>query len=714
MVMTKTFLKNLLLTLANNRHREILVIKGNKKYRYEALNLIIKIFNNFNNDFEAIEIVNQATDRTDSTRPVKQILDNKLSDFLGQEVDLVIFSSEQGINPNNLAQATGMIRAGGLCILSLQQDWLEQPNLAMQKYLSFPLRLEDGLNGFRLFLSNKLNQYAITIKQNKSLPDPPFKGLLTTNKQVVLAPTKEQLEVINAIQSVTFGHSRRPLLINAARGRGKSSSLGFATIELFKQGKQHIAISAANPNQTKQILTKAIQYSKNKESNFKVEQQLATKVIFSQKNDNKVDKTYYTIQFYAPDDLLQTKKQLDILLVDEAAHLPLPLLKQLSEKYSRIVFATTSSGYEGSGMGFKLKFTKILANLNYKQITMIQPIRWNEHDPLENTINKSLLLDNSQDTLAKTKIKNLIYQEVSTKKIADNPLLVKQIFILLINAHYQTSPNDLMQILEDPNLVLWLASNPAAQPAAVLLAFKEGGIEQIIANKRYQGHLVAQLLFQQSQQKSWLTQTSYRINRLAVHPELQNQSIGSNLLNAFIKNRQQKAELSYLSVSFAATTKLINFWTKQHFLPAYLGIKRDKSSATYSITMLYGLNDFSQQQIFSNMTIYATQFAYLLQSTFQSLDVNLIIKLLQLLNFKKIALPIGYLNNQPFETVSSLLQQWSLANPNKINKLTMPIKDVWVKKILQNKSWQEVVSQSDYISRKQIEEEFRKFLKTVN
>jgi len=75
--MTKTFLKNLLLTLANNRHREILVIKGNKKYRYEALNLIIKIFNNFNNDFEAIEIVNQATDRTDSTRPVKQILDNK-------------------------------------------------------------------------------------------------------------------------------------------------------------------------------------------------------------------------------------------------------------------------------------------------------------------------------------------------------------------------------------------------------------------------------------------------------------------------------------------------------------------------------------------------------------------------------------------------------------------------------------------------------------
>ncbi|MEI8631520.1 hypothetical protein P4S72_04170 [Vibrio sp. PP-XX7] len=66
------------------------------------------------------------------------------------------------------------------------------------------------------------------------------------------------------------------------------------------------------------------------------------------------------MSFIPPDMLLTSRCEADLMLVDEASSIPVPMLQQLGERYNRIVFSTTIHGYEGCGRGFILKFMEWL------------------------------------------------------------------------------------------------------------------------------------------------------------------------------------------------------------------------------------------------------------------------------------------------------------------------------------------------------------------
>lgn len=91
------------------------------------------------------------------------------------------------------------------------------------------------------------------------------------------------------------------------------------------------------------------------------------------------------IQFIAPDELLASLPECDLLLVDEAAAIPVPMLQQITEQYHRLVFSSTIHGYEGCGRGFTLKFVDWLNTKRPGMSTchLQQPIRWSDSDPLE-------------------------------------------------------------------------------------------------------------------------------------------------------------------------------------------------------------------------------------------------------------------------------------------------------------------------------------------
>jgi len=112
------------------------------------------------------------------------------------------------------------------------------------------------------------------------------------------------------------------------------------------------------------------------------------------------------LEFIPPDELIETRPECHILFVDEAAAIPSPLLKQMLETYPRIVFSSTTHGYEGTGQGFAVRFRKTLDTLTpqWKSLTLNQPVRWAENDPLERWIFEFLLLNAQITKLPDTKV----------------------------------------------------------------------------------------------------------------------------------------------------------------------------------------------------------------------------------------------------------------------------------------------------------------------
>ncbi|MGL5336393.1 MAG: tRNA(Met) cytidine acetyltransferase, partial [Enterovibrio sp.] len=263
-----------------------------------------------------------------------------------------------------------------------------------------------------------------------SIEPPRFTAPLSSPN--ISLPTPDQLNAIAAIERVLTGHRRRPALLLADRGRGKSAALGIAAAQLMARAKKCIVVSAPAPSCVATLFFHALMIENIKKiSEFHLEHENGSALLF-----------------LSPDELLKNAVKCDLLLVDEAAALPAFMLQKLLQNYSRLVFATTEHGYEGSGRGFSTKFKALLTQTapGWKEVKLSTPIRYAADCPVEHWLYQFCLLDVKTPPAA---LGEVAVTPISQQRLLADEALLRQVFALLVNAHYQTSPNDLLYLLSE-------------------------------------------------------------------------------------------------------------------------------------------------------------------------------------------------------------------------------------------------------------------------
>jgi len=551
---------------------------------------------------------------------------------LGTECHNVVFA-DSAFNLDAFAALSGTIVSGGLLFLVVPAD------IARFTKNSFFLQ--------RLFQQIAKNKQHFIIEENKTsflglanLEQNPLKiseGEEGKQQLPLSCLTAEQFQAVQSIEKVVTGHRDRPLVLTADRGRGKSSALAIAASHLLLNASQQLRIVITAPQQQalvvffKQVLISLPNAKFN-----------AKKQTISHKMG--------IIEFIAIDQLLKNPLKVTLLLVDEAAAIPVYLLQTLLRYYHRIVFSSTVHGYEGAGRGFTLKFQKILSETKpqWRSIHLNEPIRWQQDCPLENFIFESCLLNAELDNLAKVNLDNIDdfkfapkeekfeVLQLSSEDLIVNETLLRQVFSVLVTAHYQTSPNDLRLLLDNKKITL-LAIKQQGHILAVALLMLEGlcpdeDVRLITSNKRrLKDQFIPQSLLSHCGFKQGFEFSYLRVMRIAVHPEIQNRGIGSYLLRC-IEQYGQSTKVDFIGTSFGANQHLLNFWQLGGFSIARIGFSQDKASGEHSALMLKPLNqDISEKNVIfyhQIITEFYRTFDYLLCRDFQSFSAQLVWQIL--------------------------------------------------------------------------------------
>lgn len=623
------------------KQRRLIVISGDDAWIDEALAL-------------AIDAIDEPWCLVSATvhQHLPTISSKKAKNTLGGEHANLIFDARQGFDVDAFGILSGTVQAGGLCLLLTPpvEMWATHPDNTYPRYQAYSeepaaqrsvylQRLARVITQFsaRLWLTPHFIQSSIVVTETHTpteAVEPPYKSV-------------DQARAVAATHKVVRGHRRRPLVLRADRGRGKSAALGIAIGQLLNEGVENIVLCAPS----KQSATVVFKH---------IEQTVDAPARLQQ------------LHFFSPDELLRSTPIASLVVVDEAAAIPTFILERLLNHYSRMVFASTVHGYEGTGRGFAVRFMKTLASKapQFRQLTLEQPVRWQAGDALEAFTAEALLL-NAQPVEQLSGVEPVRIEPFTAEQLLADESMLQQVFGLLVLAHYQTKPSDLRQLLDGHNVRLFVALNDLNQVIGVLVGVVEGGLPQALhqpiayGQRRVQGHLLPQSISFQLGVQEAAGMIGLRVMRIAVHPEHHRQGIGLRML-AWLKSHANH-EWDYLGTVFGATVELHNFWHRAGFAAVRVGINKDAASGTHSVMMLQPLTS-DGEVLSANLTSrFLDQFLLQLMNGLQDLDSLLVADMIRvttnplpLTNVQQSALEAFFYGNRALEEDLVLMRSAAL------------------------------------------------------
>jgi len=626
--------------------------------------------------------------------------------FLGQEVAMVVYNAHSGFRANAAMAVSGMVQAGGLMVVLCPplDTWPSTPDPEWQKRISF---------GFVEKLQQSLFIQAL-IKQTASdqsvavLTPTAFRGTICTVNQCSddthicttnqYTPSAEQHQAIQRIYSVATGHRHRPFVLSADRGRGKSSAIGMAAGQLIQQRGLQIVVTAPALRTVEQV--------------FKHAQLLLPK---AERSRSAITANKGSLRFIAPDELLLSRPTLDVLLIDEAAALPTHVVIALLEHYPRVVLCTTLHGYEGSGRGFELRVKAYLQThkTQWRALHLSQPLRWCADDCLEAFWFDLMLMQEERHALP-CSTDALTVVEIQKQQLLDDRKLARQIFQLLVSAHYQTSPDDLMRLYDAPEQHCFTLMQ-GKLVLGVALVLEEGGeLLTPLANdiaggkRRVNGHLLAQQLSFHAAQADYCQFTQWRISRIAIAPEHQRQGHGTRLLRAVLE-KAASLKRDAVSTAFGANLDLLSFWQRAGFQFANLGLQAEVSSGEHSGQWVFPLSSAAQKSVQYIQQQGIADVAFHSDKSLSSLAPRLLSELLRQHHQTTEFTQLNYVEqfiakSRSFGHCQRVLREFILQRMPQVCHLPSQLHDVLVLVLLQGKPYQYVGDYLRLTGKQQIEQ----------
>uniref|UniRef100_A0A1J3I6L2 RNA cytidine acetyltransferase n=1 Tax=Noccaea caerulescens TaxID=107243 RepID=A0A1J3I6L2_NOCCA len=521
--------------------------------------------------------------------------------ILGNTYGMCILQDFEALTPNLLARTIETVEGGGLVVLLLQslasltslctmvmdvhdrfrtESHSEASGRFNERFLlslascKACVVMDDELNILPLSShirsitqvpskedSEGLSEAERDLKSLKDALDDDFPVGPLINKCCTLDQGKAVVTFFDAILDKTL---RSIVALIASRGRGKSAALGLAVAGAVAAGYSNIYVTAPSPDNLKTFFEfvckgfDALEYKEHldydvvKSTNPDFRKAIVRINIFKQHRQ--------TIQYIQPHEH-EKLSQVELLVIDEAAAIPLPVVKSLLGPYL-VFLSSTVSGYEGTGRSLSLKLFQQLEEQSrapvtggegslsgclFKKIELTESIRYASGDPIESWLNGLLCLDvaNCLPNPACHPLPSqcdLYYVNRDTlfSYHKDSELFLQRMMALCVSSHYKNSPNDLQLLSDAPAHHLFVLLGPVDESKnqlpdilCVVQVCLEGQISQKSAIKSLRdghsphGDQIPWKFCEQFRNLVFPTYSGARIVRIAVHPNAMKMGYGS-------------------------------------------------------------------------------------------------------------------------------------------------------------------------------------------
>jgi len=538
---------------------------------------------------------------------------------LGLTFNLAILDLHNNLEPNDVSRIIGVVKGGGLIILITPsfKIWMKVITRFQQNLLTIQYSVEDIRHIFvRRFISKLYSMDGIIIydidrmrllkKSNIKLSLYKKRNIIIPEKKFFpqmiyeLALTQDQVNVLRLLEKFYSKVIDRKLvmILTADRGRGKSCAIGIGVVALAdrlykRKGKCRILVTAPEEENVQSFFGLALKTFETLNYRVKVESK--------DENIIALRSGRISIEYYPPIECLRLNG--DILVVDEAASLQVPMLYRIYDKFNKIIFSSTIHGYEGAGRGFSIRFLGMIRkdmNVDLIEYEMKEPIRYASNDPVEKWLFDTFLLDAEPAPLDDKDIEDVnkfnikYYVPELEKFFLRKEKELREFIGIYVMAHYRNNPNDLGMMMDAPHHIVRMLKLPSNKIVNAVDMAIEGPIpieirRKLLSGLKLAGNIIPDRFIKHFKLFYFGDLKGIRIVRIATHPQVMGKGLGSYILKK-IEEEAIKNGYDWIGAGFGASKELLNFWIKNKYIPIHISPDRNPVSGEYTVIVIKPLS----------------------------------------------------------------------------------------------------------------------------